>query len=86
MTQQERMDDMLRRYGEVCRRSVAAKILHCCPGRVNAMLADGRLAWACGGTMVDVRSIADYICTPTQAEETARKQRMRVRYNSKWAV
>lgn len=86
MTYEERLDDMLRRYGEVCRRSDAAKILHCCASKVNSMLADGRLNWACGGTMVDVRSIAAYICQPTQAEEKARRQRAVLRHGSNWSV
>lgn len=86
MTKQERTDDMLTRYGEVCRRSIAAKILHCCPAKINAMLDDGRLEWACGGTMVDVRSIAKYICEPRAQEEKARKQRVAKKYNSNWAV
>jgi hypothetical protein len=86
MTYDERLDDMLRRYGEVCRRSAAAKILHCCASKINAMLADGRLSWACGGTMVDVRSIAEYICKPTQAEEDARRRRIADRRGSKWSV
>lgn len=86
MTKQERTDDMLHRYGEVCRRSIAAKILHCCPAKIKSMLDDGRLEWACGGTMVDVRSIAEYIYEPRAQEEKARKQRVARKYNSNWAV
>lgn len=86
MTAQERIDDMLARYGEVCKRSCAAKILSCCPGKIKSMLADGRLAWACGGTMVDVRSIAEYICQPAQAEEKARKKRIMKKYSTNWSV
>ena len=86
MTKQERIDDMLSRYGEVCRRSIASKILHCCPAKINAMLDDGRLEWACGGTMVDVRSIAEYICQPAQAEDKARKQRIMKKYSTNWSV
>lgn len=78
-----RMDDMLNRYGEVCKRSVAAKILGCCPGKIRNMIADGRLALACGGTMVDVRSIVAYIEKPRQADELARQRRLG---RSKWAV
>lgn len=77
-----RMNDMLERYGEVCKRTVAARILGCSTGKIKNMLADGRLALACGGEMVDVRSIAAYIEQPAQADERARQRRM----GRKWAV
>ena len=77
-----RMDDMLTRYGEVCKRSVAARILGCGTGKIKNMIEDGRLALACAGTMVDVRSIAAYIEQPRQADELARQRRM----GRKWAV
>ena len=60
MTPNDRMNDMLSRYGEVCTRAQAARILGRSPKTVRAMLADGRLAEACAGEMVDVRSIAAY--------------------------
>ena len=78
----DRLTDMLERYGEVCKRTVAARILGCSTGKIKAMIADGRLSLACGGTMVDVRSIAAYIEQPRQADETARQRRM----GRKWAV
>ena len=77
-----RLDDMLERYGEVCKRTVAARILGCSVGKIAAMLQDGRLALACGGTMVDVRSIAEYIAQPRQLDELARQRRM----GRKWSV
>ena len=82
MNEQERMNDMLERYGEVCKRAVAARILGCSPSKIKTMLTDGRLSGACGGTMVDVRSIAAYICKPKRADELARQRRM----GRKWAV
>lgn len=82
MSDKERLDDMLERYGEVCKRTVAAKVLGCSVGKIKNMLTDGRLALACGGEMVDVRSIAEYINAPCQAEELARQRRM----GRKWAV
>lgn len=82
MTPNDRMDDMLARYGEVCTRTTAARILGCSPGKVRLMLEDGRLETACAGTMVDVRSIAGYILTPRQADELARQRRM----GRKWSV
>ena len=78
----DRLTDMLERYGEVCTRTVAARILGCSTGKIRCMLQDGRLALACGGEMVDVRSIAEYITRPAQADELARQRRR----GRKWAV
>ena len=78
----DRLDDMLERYGEVCTKKLAAKILGKCPATITAMLADGRLRTACAGTMVDVRSIAAYIEQPRAIDEVTR-QRKRGR---KWSV
>ena len=77
-----RLDDMLKRYGEVCTRAAAARILGCCPGKVKNMIKDGRVTLACGGTMVDVRSIAEYITAPVQSDEEARQRRL----GRKWSV
>lgn len=82
MIPNDRMNDMLNRYGEVCKRVVAARILGCGTGKIKAMLADGRLETACGGTMVDVRSIAEYIQRPKQIDEAARQRRM----GRQWSV
>ena len=82
MTPNDRLSDMLDRYGEVCKRTVAAKILGCSASKIKAMLKDGRLATACAGEMVDVRSIAEYITTPRQHDEAARQLKM----GRKWAV
>lgn len=71
----DRMTDMLERYGEVCTRTVAARILGCSTGKIRCMLHDGRLALACGGEMVDVRSIAEYITQPRQADFEAKVRR-----------
>ena len=75
MTPNDRMNDMLERYGEVCKRTIAARILGRSPKTVRAMLADGRLAEACAGEMVDVRSIAAYITAPRQADFEAKVRR-----------
>ena len=37
MNPNDRMNDMLERYGEVCNKTVAAKILGCSVGKVRAM-------------------------------------------------
>lgn len=55
------MDDMIERYGEVCTRQTAMKILSVAPKTMYNMLHDGRLDFACGDTMVDVRSICRFI-------------------------
>lgn len=78
----DRLTDMLERYGEVCTRVAAARILGCSTGKIKCMLHDGRLETACGGTMVDVRSIAAYIVQPRQADEMAKQRRM----GRKWSV
>lgn len=78
----DRLTDMLDRYGEVCKRTVAARILGCSVGKIANMLRDGRLALACGGEMVDVRSIAEYITRPKQIDELARQRRL----GRKWSV
>lgn len=78
----DRLNDMLERYGEVCKRTVAAKILGCGTGKIKNMLNDGRLELACGGEMVDVRSIAAYIERPVQIDELARQRRL----GRKWSV
>ena len=78
----DRLTDMLERYGEVCTKTMAAKILGRTPKTVRIMLGDGRLESACAGTMVDVRSIAEYIAQPCQIDELARQRRM----GRKWSV
>ena len=75
MNPNDRMDDMLSRYGEVCTRTQAARILGRSAKTVRAMLEDGRLETACAGEMVDVRSIAAYICQPKQADFEAKVRR-----------
>ena len=78
----DRMNDMLERYGEVCTRVAAARILGCSTGKIKNMINDGRLVLACGGEMVDVRSIAAYITAPAQVDELARQRRL----GRKWSV
>lgn len=86
MTQAERTDDMLGRYGEVCTKAQASKIMGCSYYKIRAMLEDGRLKTACAGSMVDVRSMAEYICAPSTIEEKARKERLRKKLNTTWVV
>lgn len=78
----DRLNDMLERYGECCIKTVAAKILGRSPRTITTMLEDGRLEYACGGTMVDVRSIAAYIMRPREMDEISRQRKL----GRKWSV
>ena len=86
MTYQQRVDDMVTRYGEVVPKVVAGKILHRSPLTIRNMLDDGRLQSACAGTMVDVRSIADYICAPEQADGEACRRKYYQKTGSQFHV
>ena len=67
-----RMEDMIKRYGECVTVAAAARIMGRSRRTVQRMLDDGRMRWACAGTMVDVRSMAEYIESPAQADRSAR--------------
>ena len=67
-----RLDDMLTRYGECVTVAAAARIMGRSRQTVKRMVDDGRIRWACAGTMVDVRSMAEYIESPAQADRRAR--------------
>lgn len=84
MTLQERTADMVARYGEVVKMSTAARIIDRDARSIRRMLDDGRLDAACGGTMVDVRSIARYICQPA-LENTKARLRKQGR-STRWVV
>ena len=84
MTLQERTADMVARYGEVVKIIQAGRILNRDRHTVKMMLDDGRLDAACGGTMVDVYSIARYICQPA-LENTKARLRKQGR-DTRWAV
>ena len=77
-----RTEDMVRMYGEVVRKAQAGRILNHHPNTITQMVEDGRLRTACGGTMIDVRSIAEYIESPARHDEAARQVRM----GRKWSV
>ena len=85
MTQQERTADMVARYGEAVKIQTAARIIDRDRRTINAMVKDGRLDAACGGTMVDVYSIARYICAPA-AENTKARMRKAENPATRWAV
>ena len=74
----DRLDDMLERYGECCTQARAAQILSKSPRTIYRMLEDGRLRRI--GTDVDVRSIAEYLENPKDANFAARR-RVRRRFD-----
>jgi len=59
--QLDRHAAMVEKYGEACTKTTAAKLISCSTQTIGAMLKDGRILAACGGSRVDVRSLADYI-------------------------
>lgn len=79
-------EQMADKYGEVCTKTTAARILSCCVNTVTAMIKDGRLEAACGGTKVDVRSIARYVAEPAVVNEEARIRKIKMRRNMDFAV
>lgn len=72
MEYNERLNDMVERYGECCSQEKAAKILGKCSRTIRRMLDDGRLTLLNAG--VDVRSIAYYIMKPEQNSYETRCQ------------
>jgi len=69
-----REDELAQQYGEYVDKTVAAKILGVTRATVYAMLDDGRIAGACAGRRVDVRSIARYMIK-TDGNEKSRRGR-----------
>lgn len=70
---------MVEKYGEACTKSTAAKIISCSASKISGMMEDGRIKPACGGTRVDVRSLADYIECRGEADHAARMRRKGMR-------
>jgi hypothetical protein len=79
MTNDERTELLVERYGECCTRESAAKILGRSSRTVSRMLEDKRLSPLCGGTMVDVRSVAAYMVNPAQNDFNARHRKRRLK-------
>lgn len=67
---ENRMNDMLERYGEVCTQVKAAKILGVATRTIARMMDEERLRRV--GVHVDVRSICEYIENPHQINFDAR--------------
>ena len=68
-----RLDDMLEKYGEICTQTTAAKILSVVPRTVSRMVREERLRGV--GHRVDVRSIVEYIENPQQKNFEARARK-----------
>lgn len=85
-TTNERESLMVGLHGEVCNRTVACKILSCSTSSLRTMLEDGRIEPACGGRMVDVRSIARYIASPAEYDAEARKRKYALRNDAQFVV
>ena len=66
-----REDDLVLRFGEYVDKTLAAKILGVTRATVYAMLADGRIAPACEGRRVDVRSIGRYMTSARSSNAPA---------------
>ena len=73
MMPNNRLDDMLNRYGEVCTQKTAAKILSVVPRTIARMMKEGRLRRI--GRGVDVRLIVAYIENPGKVNFTVAAQR-----------
>jgi hypothetical protein len=76
---------MVARYGEAVKLTTAARILDRDRKTIYRMIEDGRLETACAGTMIDVYSIARYICQPARDERAAR-MRPQSAPAGRWAV
>lgn len=68
---QQKEDDLVQRYGDYVDKTDAAKILGVTRATVYTMLSDGRIAGACGGRRVDVRSIAHYMVSSKKTRKMA---------------
>lgn len=84
----ERMRDMVEMHGEACTYTAAGKIINRTDDTVRRMIREGRIRSACEGTMVDVRSLAEYIERPKQIDSEARlnKRRERAGVECRWKV
>lgn len=82
MTLQERETLLVSQHGEVTTVTNAARVLSRARNTVVEMLKDGRLDYACEGSMVDVRSIARYIMAPKREDSAARLRKS----GRKWTV
>ena len=82
----ERVALMVRMYGECCTKAAAARVLGRNVRTISRMLDDGRIEYACAGTMVDVRSIVEYMYNTARIDEKVRVERVRRRYGTKYAV
>lgn len=71
----ERCRIMVEKYGEVCTKAAAGRIMGRDPRTIGQWIRDGRIDDACAGTMVDVRSLARYLTAPKQEDFEARMRK-----------
>ena len=88
MNPNERERLMVESYGEACSLKTAGHIIGRSPSTIRKMADEGRIAYACEGTRIDVRSLARYICAPKQidSETRLRKRRERDGVQCEWKV
>lgn len=55
---------MVREYGEAVTKTAACRIIHVSKSTLYRLISEKRVALACGGTRIDVRSLAEYIDRP----------------------
>lgn len=77
--QVDRHAAMVDRLGEACSKTAAARAIDSSRMTIDNMLKDGRIKYACEGTRVDVRSLADYI---ERRKEIDHDTRLRKKYKS----
>lgn len=84
----ERMRYMVEMHGEACTMVQAGKIINRCENTIAQMVRDGRIKAACEGSMIDVRSLAEYIERPAQidCEARLRKRREKHEVSCRWSV
>lgn len=84
----ERMRDMVEMHGEACTMVQAGKIINRSDETIRRMVLDGRIRTACEGSMIDVRSLAEYIERPAQINDEARlrKRREKAGTTCQWRV
>lgn len=67
----DREAEMVEQMGEACAFRTAARTISVGMDKLQTMLMDGRLRFACGKTRVDVRSLARYIEHGNEMDEQA---------------
>lgn len=84
----ERMRYMVETHGEACTMVQAGKIINRSDETIRRMVKEGRIRTACEGSLIDVRSLAEYIERPAQidCEARLRKRREKHEVSCRWSV